>query len=478
MVKKKLKRESKKKSMKKPRDLTEGNIPKNLLVLAFPIIIGMILHNLFNIVDTFYVAKLGSDALAALSLSFPVFVFMIALGTGLTIGVSSLVARTVGSKSKRNIKNKLISITENGFIVAFFIYVFFAIVGIATVEPLFTFMGASASVLPLIKQYMIVIYLGNFIMFFGMVAGGLLYGSGNTLFPALGLVVSTVVNILIDPLFIFGGLGIPAMGVMGAAIATIIARFIGMLFVFGYLFSGKAIVKLQFRKFLYNAKIMKEILVVGIPASLSQMLSSIGLFFLNKIVAVFGTAAIAAFGLGYKFDLVAMLPAMGIAIATITIVGQMVGAKKTQKAKIATWTASIMVFIFMETIGLLLFLFPEFFMGIFTKDAEVIMIGIKYLKIVALSYGFIGITMICSSAFQAIGKAMPALFLVILRLVIVAIPIGYGLSLILGWGVNGVWYGIVLANIAVGLSAPYWFKKMIDKFNPKKFKKSDLQGLM
>jgi len=438
-------------------NLLEGSITRNLLVLSAPMIFSFLLQSMFNIVDTFFVAKLGPEAIAAVSMSFPVIFFTIALGSGISIGVGSLIARSIGAKKTEKVN----IIAENGFIIAFVISVVISIIGILTIEPLFTFMGATPGILVLIDQYIYITYLWIIVVFAGFVANGILQGEGDTKTPTKGLVIGTVLNIILDPVFIFGFLFIPPMGVKGAAIATIIARSIGLMYVFWHLFSGKAFVKLSFKKFVFDKGMCKNILSVGVPASLSQMLMSAGFFFINKIISMFGPLALAAFGIAFRFDTFAFLPALGFSVATIAIVGQNFGAKNYSRVLATTKIASIMAFISMTLFGIIPFVAPKFWLGFFTDNQELIDIGATYIRYVILFNGFIGISLIFSSAFQAVGKAIPAFIITFLRVVLISLPLAYLLAIEIG--ITGVWIGMILSNIFIAIITPLWFNRTINK---------------
>ncbi len=440
-------------------NLLDGSVIKNLLVLSAPLVFSFLLQSMFNIVDTFFVAKLGPEAIAAVSMSFPVLFFTIALGNGISTGVNSLIARSIGAKNTEKVN----VVAENGFIIAFVLSVTITVAGILTIQPLFTFMGATPEILAMIQQYIHITYLWIIVIFAGFVANGILQGEGDTKTPTKGLVLGTVLNIILDPILIFGFLFIPPMGVRGAAIATIISRGIGLAYIFFYLFSGKAFVKLKFRKFAFDRNISKSILLVGIPASLSQMLMSASYFFINKIIALFGPLALAAFGIAFRFDSFAFLPAIGFAVATISIVGQNFGAKNYKRVLDTTKIASLLTFISMTCLGLVLFVAPRFWLGLFTENQEIISIGTTYLRYILLFNGFIGISLIYSFAFQAIGKANPSFIITFLRVAFISLPLAYILAINIG--IHGIWIGMIVSNVTAAIIAPLWFYRALKKLS-------------
>jgi len=450
--------------MKKEK-IIEGGIFKSILVLSGPLIAGMLLQNLFNIIDTFWIAKLGANAIAALSMSFPVIFFMIGIGMGISIGVSSLVARSIGSGKY----HRLQKILSNGLIMALFLTVFFTIVGLWTIGPVFGFMGATPEILKLIKQYMGILYLGVFTIFFGMIFNAVLQGEGDTKTPTKALFVAIIINIILDPLLIFGIWFFPELGVRGAALATIISRSIGGIYIISYFVRGKAKTALKFEnhEIGFDWKISKKILKVGLPSSINQGLISLGIYALNMVVALFGPVALAGFGIGARLRSLAVLPSAAISNANLIVIGQNIGAKKFNRVKKSAVISALITFCFMGLIGLILFLFPDFLLRIFTDDLGVISAGVSYLKIIGPVMGLIGISMVMEKSFQATGHAIPSMIITLFRLIIITIPLAYYLAVIRGIGLIGVWYGFAISIVVTSIVSTTWFFIHIKKLKEK-----------
>ncbi len=437
----------------KPRkDLTTGSIRKHILLLSAPLLVAMLMHNLFVLVDTFFVGKLGSEAIAAVAASFPIFFIIIALNSGMGIGVSSAVARAIGAKNRENVN----VIAENGLIIAAVISVLTLAIGFFTIEPVVSFLGVTGGVAAFMKDYLSVLYLGSAAFFFGNVAGAMLQGEGDTKTPMKSLVFSNLLNIALDPVFIFGLGPVPAMGVKGAAVATIISVAIGALYLYSHLFSGKALVRLSFRKLAFSWQTIKGILSVSLPTSAAQGAIAVGSFFVNKFVATFGSAALAGFGIAFRIESIAILPGIAIGLATIPIIGQNIGAKNYGRARHASLAAAVAAFALMELIGVMLIFTAPFWLAIFTKDAQVISYGTHYFAIAALAYGFIGLRHIASSSFQGFGKALPVIGITSLNFGSMLLA-AYLLAFKAGAGITGLWWGIVAANAVAGIVAQLWF---------------------
>jgi putative MATE family efflux protein len=434
------------------RDLTSGSITRNILHLAWPTALAMFLQTSFNIIDTIFVGRISSDAIAAVSMVFPVFFLIFALASGIGVGTTSLIARYLGCKRKQ----QAINAAEHSFLLAALMSLFFTVIGLIFQKPIFTLMGAGPEILPLVLGYSTWIFGGSIFIFFFVASSSVLRGEGDMKTPMRMMITSIVINTILDPLLIFG-IGIfPRLGVAGAALATIVSRAIGCVLIVRYLFNGNAMIKLRLRYFKYDLMIIKKILSVGFPTSINQLIMSLGFIFLIKIVSAFGATAIASFGIVVRLNQIVILPSLGIAAAVITIVGRNVGARKFQRAESTAWKATIFAMIAMEIVGVIYFMMPELWISIFTRNFQVIDIGVSYLRIISLSYMFTGLSIITGAAFQGAGKGLPALTITTLRLVILAVPGAYLLSKI--YGLIGVWIAIASSSVIASIISALWFK--------------------
>jgi putative MATE family efflux protein len=434
------------------RDLTKGSISKNVLSLALPMMAAFLLNTGFNIVDTIFVGRLSPLALAAISVTFPVVFVIIALASGIGIGVTSLIARLLGAKRKSEADNA----AEHALLLAVVLSLVFAALGLTFSRPLFVLIGATPEMMPLVLEYVYIIFSGSFFMFLAFVGNSILRGEGDMRTPMKVMMLATAINIILDPFLIFGIGPFPRMEIGGAALATVIARSISAIVVMGHLLRGNANVRLDFRCFRFRFGIIKNIFSIGVPASLSHAIMSLGAFFLVRITSFFGPFAIAAYGLATRLNMVAFLPAVGISTAVTTIVGHNVGAKNFKRAERTTWTAVLLAMAFMEIVGVVFFLFPDFWIGIFTKSAGIVAYGSSYLRIVSLLYMSAGVSMVISAAFLGAGKGYPSLLLTALRFFVLAVPLAYFLSRT--YGVTGIWYGIAVSMIVSAIVAAVWFQ--------------------
>jgi putative MATE family efflux protein len=275
--------------------------------------------------------------------------------------------------------------------------------------------------------------------------------------PMIVMSFSSILNMLLDPIFIFT----MGWGVRGAALATVLARTVGLVVVIAYFLSGKSWLKIKFKDFSFKLDYVKGIFSVGIPSSLSNLCMSVGIFLLTVIVAGFGTEALAAFGIGFRLDSLAILPGLGVSVAVVTLVGQNVGAGEYERAREMTLKAGILASVFMTVLGVVFFTFPEEIVRLFNSNPLVLEYGTSFLRIIPFSYLVVGLSMSISAAFLGAGHPIPSFVLSLLRAVLLNVSLAYLLSLY--FGVMGVWFGIVASSLLSSLVAVLWFRRFWSK---------------
>jgi putative MATE family efflux protein len=422
---------------------------KGLFMLGIPVLVGMLAQTLFNIIDTIFVGRLGAEAIASITIVFPIAFIIIAIGSGVGIGTTSLVARMIGAKKKQSANMA----AENAIVLAILISVLITIFGILTSRFMLMAMGVTGEVLEMGVSYINIIFLGMIFMMFVMITAHILHGEGNTKTPMKIMIMTAVLNAIFDPIFIY----LLGYGVPGAAMASVLARLIGAFVLFHIFFIRKSTyVELTFSRFRFDRQAVKDIFAVGIPASLSQISMSVGLLVLNVFLITMGSVYVAAFGLGFRIDMLIIMPIIGISSGLITMVGMYVGAKNFEKAKWITRYAMKLSLVIMSLTGIFFFLAAEYIMMIFTTDLQVIMSGAEYLRILVISYPFAAIGIMVYSSFQGAGRGFPALFLTLLRVVLLAIPLAYLFAFVFGMQATGIWIGVSLASIITGVVALVW----------------------
>lgn len=420
-------------------DFTEGSVGRKMVFFSLPIIFGMFLHTAYNIIDAIFIGMLGAEEFAAVSLAFPVVFIFIAIASGLGVGANALLSQAIGRKNLMEANN----IAEHSLIFSVVLAVLIAFLGILFSPQIFSFMGADETVLGMTVEYANIIFIGLIAMFVWFISEAILRAQGNSKTPMKSLLVSVVLNIILDPIMIFGLFGFPAMGLVGAGIATVIARTVAAVINFAYIYTPKSSIDLALRAFKPNMDCIKGIVFIGLPASAAQTLTAAGFILLTSIVGGFGTYAIAALGIGMRLHSIIAMPIIGIASAVITVVGQNIGVNEIWRVKRATKHALKVTLPFSALVVIVLFLIPEVFLRIFTQDAKVIEIGLVFLAIVPISYLFQSIHFTVLGTFQGAGRTDLAFIANGLHWFSV-IVIAYLLSQ--SMGLVGVWYALVIGG--------------------------------
>lgn len=442
-------------------DILTGAIIKTILRLAYPIFIAMSFHTLFNFVDTYYVSRLGPQALASMGLTFPFFMLTVALTQGMAIGASSLVARSIGAAHKEQI----LKVAGGSISLALFAGILFSLLGLLLYPYLLTYMGAEDHIALDAGRYLRVMFLFLPLKFLLLSIEGLFRGEGKTSLSMRIMLLSTLCNILIDPLLIFGLGPFPAMGIAGASLATGISWMIGILLGLYFFYTSRTALPLSIRGIKIVPDIYWRLIQVGLPASLSTGSMSISMIFLNRFAYQFSHQVVAAYAIGFRVETLAILPGLSIAAAAIAMVGQNYGAKEYSRAKQAHRSASFLVFLVMAFFSLIIFLFPRALASIFISDGregeQVLLLGMEYLRVVTFSYPFCGLGFVSNSSFQAMGLGLPSFINAILRFFILTLPLTYLLAFLFDLGPLGIWLGIVVANIFFGLVSYFWVRRYL-----------------
>lgn len=441
--------------MKKARpDLTEGPIMKSLIALSIPIVFGNILQTAYQLVDTFWVGRLGAEAVAAVSLSFPIIFLLISLGGGLAIAGTILVAQYFGKKDSKQVDY----ISAQTLLMMSIISVIVSIIGYFSSGPLMKLVGADAAVLPGATLYLQISFIGMVFMFGFFVYQSLMRGIGEVKTPLYIVSMTVVLNVILDPLFILGYGPVPAYGVAGAALATIFTQGIAAVIGISLLFSGKYGIHLKKENFKLDTPLLKRMFFLGFPASISQSSRALGLAVMTVLVATFGTETIAAYGIGGRILSFIIIPAVGLSMATSTLVGQNIGAGKMERAERISKLSAVTSFFILTIVGVLLFFFAEHITRAFIPDdLHVIESGATYIRIMALTFGFIGIQMTMNGTFMGSGNTKLSMILSIVTFWIFQFPVAFILSKTFGLGEYGLWWAFPVSNVSAAILAVILF---------------------
>lgn len=418
------------------KDFTQGSVGKALLLFSIPMIVGMMLQTAYNLIDAIFIGMLGAKEIAAVSITFPVVFVFIAIASGIGIGANALISQAIGKKQLGAANN----FAEHALVMGAGMGIVIAVLGIIFSPFVFGLMGADAEILPLAIMYSTPIFIGLIFMFVWFVSDSILRAQGNSKAPMKSLAISVILNIILDPLLIFGFGAIPAMGLVGAAYATVFSRIAAALLNFLYIYSPKSTISLSFKEFKANPECIKSMLGVGLPASASQTLTAGGFILLMGIVGSFGSFAIAAFGIGLRIVSVAIMPMVGISSAVASFTGQNFGAGNFDRIIRVSLLARRMTLAIAVLIFAVVFFFPEQIMGIFTQDRTVISLGRTFLSIVPFMFVLYGGYFAFYGAFQGSGKTQYVLvtnFVYWATIVVVAFILSQTM------GLKGVWLGFV-----------------------------------
>lgn len=426
------------------RDLTKGPVAGHLARLGLPMVAGIAAVLSISLADTYFLGKLGTEELAAISFTFPVVLVVTSIAIGMSAGAASVLARAIGRGDEHDVRR----FATDSLLLTLALFAFVSAAGWLLVRPLFAALGAEGAVLDMVVSYMRPWFIGVPLLAVPMVAMGMIRANGDAVTPSLVMVVGAVINVVVDPILIFGGFGIAPMGVEGAAWATVVARAVTLPPVLAIIVFRERMMTREVPRPGAFADSAWKVLRVGIPAAGSNMINPIAIGVVTAILATYGNEAVAAFGVATRIETLATLPMLALSSAIGPIAGQNWGREKPER----TLRAMRDAFLFVVLCGLVLgggfFLFGEAIARLFSGDSVVINMAVSYLTIVGLTLGGYGIVINASAAYNAIDKAFIGLMFTMLRSLVLYIP------LVMVATVYGppwlVFFGIAATNIIAG----------------------------
>jgi putative MATE family efflux protein len=438
------------------QDYTKGNINRAIILLSVPMIIEMGMESIFAVVDVFFVSMLNdNDALAAVGLTESVLSLIYSLAFGLSMGATAMVARRVGEKDPKGAEIAAVQ----ALYLALGVSVVLTVVGLFFSSDILRFMGASEDLISNNGGYTTIMFGGNITIVMLFMINAIFRGAGNASLAMYALGISNLLNIILDPIFIFGWGPIPAYGVKGAAIATNIGRGIGVLFQLYFLVRGAGSIRISFKNFVVHAGIIWNMVKVSLGGVGQMLIGSASWIFLMRIMSDFGSAPVAGYFIAIRIIIFAILPAWGMANASATLVGQNLGAGQPERAEASVWRAGLMNMIFLGFITILFFTLAKPILSFFSNDAQVLDEGIKCLQIVSLGYVFYAYGMVINQSFNGAGDTRTPTIISLVGFWIFQIPLAYTLAKYFNTGPAGVYAAISIAESAMAVVGIYIFKK-------------------
>jgi len=436
--------------------MTEGPVGKSIRSLMLPMVMGMIALLSYTLADTYFVGQLGTLELAAISFTFPVGFIVGAITMGFGIGTSSVCARLFGANQLEDVERVAVHAMLLGVVTGLVVIS----IGLATIDPLFTLLGADETTLPIIRRYISIYYWGGIFLVVPMINNSLLRASGNAITPAKIMSIAAISNIILDPILIFGLFGAPRLEVEGAAIATVLAN-AGTLVA-----SVLAVVykeKLVTFRHLWPSKIIdswKRILHVGLPAMASSLIAPMTTAFITYQIAKFGQEAVAGFGIASRVEGLALLALMAMSAALTPMVGQNYGAMKLDRVRDSVNWCFRFSLGYGLIIAAVLALSTGFIASRFTDDPVAMATANLHMRIVPISYFALGFAMIANGAFNAIGKPMPAMIISMTRTILVYAPLAFLFAKL--FGIVGIFAAACTANFIAGGVGLAWFRMVLN----------------
>lgn len=429
-------------------------IDKLIVSMSLPIMISMLVQALYNIVDSIFVAQINENALTAVSMAFPIQNLMIAVGVGTAVGMNALLARSLGEKDF----DKVNKIAENGIFLAFLSYLLFLVIGLFFSEMFFRSQTNIEEIITYGKQYMTVCCCLSLGIFIQIMFERMLQATGKTVYSMITQGVGAIVNIILDPILIFGLLGFPTMGITGAAVATVIGQMIAALIGLILNQTKNHEVQLKFHHFRLNGKIIRQIYGIGIPSIIMQAIGSLMTYAMNLILITFTPTATAVFGVYFKLQSFVFMPVFGLNSGMIPIMSYNYGANKRARVT-KTLNHTIIYAVIILAAGFLLFqAAPVPLLRMFNASDHMIAIGVPALRIISFSFVPAAVSIVCSSAFQSLDRAVYSMFISIARQLVVLLPVAYLLAQVAT--VDLVWLSFPIAEIASLLLTLVFMKKL------------------
>ncbi|KAA0229415.1 MATE family efflux transporter [candidate division KSB1 bacterium] len=437
------------------QDFTEGHLGRAILLLSVPMVLEMVMESVFAVVDVFFVARLGADAVATVGLTESVITLVYSIAIGLSMAITAMVARRIGEKDSAGATVAAVQALALGVLASLPI----AVIGIFLAPDILRLMGASPGIVANGSGYMAVMLGGNITIMLIFLINAIFRGAGDAAIAMRSLWLANLINCVLDPCFIFGWGPFPEMGVTGAAVATNIGRGVGVLYQLYALFYGKSRIQIQGAQFRLDFEVMWRLVRVSLGGIFQFLVATASWLGLVRIVAIFGSAALAGYTIALRIIVFALLPSWGMSNAAATLVGQNLGADKPGRAERSVWFTGLCNVIFLGLVTIVFVVFAEPLVYLFTRDSEVVPFAVDCLRYVSYGYIFYAFGMVMVQAFNGAGDTVTPTIINLCCYWLFQIPLAYGLALPFDFGARGVFAAITIAESTLAVVAVLVFRR-------------------
>lgn len=437
------------------KDFTKGSIGRAIIVLSIPMVLEMLMESVFAVFDIFFVSKLGADAIATVGITESLMTLIYAIAIGFAMSTTALVSRRFGEKNY----DKASVTAVQAILVALIVSIPIALLGGFFAPQLLSLMGAEGAIVTEFSSYTTIMFSTNFVIMLIFVINAVFRGAGDANVAMKTLILANAINIVLDPLLIFGIWIFPELGIAGAAIATSIGRGIGVVYQFYKLFDGKTRINLLKRHLVAQWDVIWNLVRVSLGGIGQFIIATSSWVGLVRIIAEFGSVSLAGYTIAVRILIFSILPSWGMSNAAATLVGQNLGAGQPERAEKSTWISALANMVFLGIVGLIFFTNAEFLISIFTGDTEIIAIGAKCLRIMSYGYLAYAFGMVIIQAFNGAGDTFTPTLINLICFWMVEIPLAYFLAIKVGLAEEGVFYSIVVAETLLGIIGFILFKR-------------------
>ena len=438
------------------RENKMGTMPINrlLISMSLPMMISMMVQALYNIVDSIFVAKISENALTAVSMAFPLQTLMIGVAIGTCTGVNAILSKALGAKDQKRANLA----AENGIFLALLSFILFVIVGLTSVGPFYRSQTTDVEIVTYGIDYLTIVLVASFGIFGQTMYERILTSTGRTFLTMITQGTGAIVNIILDPIFIFGLLGVPKLGVKGAAVATVIGQVVACLLAMYFNHTKNPDIHINFKGFKPDLEMIKDIYIIGIPSIIMQCIGSIMNYSMNIILISFSSTAVAVFGIYYKLQSFIFMPVFGLNGGTVPIIAYNYGARNRKRLLDAYKLAWLFATIIMSVGTILFELIPNTLLSMFSASDNLLAIGAPALRIIGVHFPVAAYCIVAGTLFQSLGKSIYSMITSIMRQLVVLLPAAYLLSLL--GSVTFVWWSFPIAEIMSAVASTFFLLKI------------------